>query len=132
MATNAMKGFYWMSKAAEQGHVQAMHDAAVAHLHGFGTEQNSTRALQIYKKAADMGHARSQTAIGIALQEGRFGLKVDHKQANTYLKFCSPAGLYPFFSESGQSPLLWMGNGAEPFAGLQVDAGVCEKRERIQ
>lgn len=95
--TNATKGYYWMTKAAGQGHLEAIHDAAMANLHGFGTTTNKRAALQLYLKAADRGHMKAQTAIGIALQEGRFGLKQDHKKANEYLSFAAQQGYTPAF-----------------------------------
>jgi TPR repeat protein len=51
------RAFYWLSNAAEQGHVQAQFALGALYAAGDGVKQDDIMAMTWYGKASDQGHA---------------------------------------------------------------------------
>ena len=55
-APNTEKGFYWLKKAAENGHWKAINKLACCHwIHRGGAIKDKTAAVDLWKKAANLG-----------------------------------------------------------------------------
>lgn len=61
------EAFRVMGRAASLGHVSAMHDFAVLHHNGVGTEKDVAQAMKWYRFAAESGQVVSQVALGLLL-----------------------------------------------------------------
>ena len=65
MAMDKVRACDLFEKAAEQGHVMAMHNAAYCYQVGTGGKKDDAKALTYYMKAAEAGSVRSQRNLGI-------------------------------------------------------------------
>jgi localization factor PodJL len=63
-------GFQWMSAAALNGNVKAMHNVAVALVSGWGVEKNPTQAANWFAKAASMGYRDSAFDLAVLYERG--------------------------------------------------------------
>jgi localization factor PodJL len=63
-------GFRWMSAAALNGNVKAMHNVAVAFLSGSGTEKDPREAANWFNKAASMGYRDSAFDLAVLYERG--------------------------------------------------------------
>jgi localization factor PodJL len=63
-------GFRWMSAAALNGNVKAMHNVAVALVTGGGVEKNSAEAATWFGKAASMGYRDSAFDLAVLYERG--------------------------------------------------------------
>jgi len=61
------KSRYWFTKAANKGEVHAQYWLARIFEFGLGTNRDLTRALSLYKTAADHGLAEAMNALGECL-----------------------------------------------------------------
>ena len=55
---------YYYRKASDQGHLGAQHALATSLLEGRGVIKDESKAKQLFLEAAEMGHAKSQLALG--------------------------------------------------------------------
>lgn len=67
---NAKKAVKELEKLAPE-HPEAAFYLATLYETGNGTEQNMSKALELYRKAADMGHGKAQSYLGDIFYEGR-------------------------------------------------------------
>lgn len=63
-------GFRWMSAAALNGNVKAMHNVAVAFMSGSGIEKNPIEAANWFSKAASMGYRDSAFDLAVLYERG--------------------------------------------------------------
>lgn len=63
-------GFRWMSAAALNGNVKAMHNVAVALVTGGGVEKNAGEAATWFGKAASMGYRDSAFDLAVLYERG--------------------------------------------------------------
>ncbi len=63
-------GFRWMSAAALNGNVKAMHNVAVALVTGGGIEKNPSEAATWFGKAASMGYRDSAFDLAVLYERG--------------------------------------------------------------
>ena len=63
-------GFRWMSAAALNGNVKAMHNVAVAFVSGSGIEKNPGEAANWFSKAASMGYRDSAFDLAVLYERG--------------------------------------------------------------
>ena len=63
-------GFRWMSAAALNGNVKAMHNVAVALVTGGGVEKNASEAATWFGKAASMGYRDSAFDLAVLYERG--------------------------------------------------------------
>jgi localization factor PodJL len=63
-------GFRWMSAAALNGNVKAMHNVAVAFVSGSGIEKNPSEAANWFSKAASMGYRDSAFDLAVLYERG--------------------------------------------------------------
>ena len=54
--------------------------------------QNYTKALELWHRAGELGHAAAYRNIGFAYEEGRGGVEVDEKKANHYYRLAAIGG----------------------------------------
>ncbi len=64
------KAYEYYLKAAEKGYVQSMFNLAFYHEKGMYVEKSISKAVEWYRKAADLGHTYSETALGNILYWG--------------------------------------------------------------
>jgi AcrR family transcriptional regulator len=67
---DAQLGFRWMSAAALNGNVKAMHNVAVAFLSGSGVDKNPGQAANWFNKAASMGYRDSAFDLAVLYERG--------------------------------------------------------------
>lgn len=79
-AQNYDKAFKLYQKAAEQGHVKAIHSLAWCYNDGKGVKEDKAEAVKWWRKAAEQGYANSQCSLGYSYNEGR-GIEKDYKEA---------------------------------------------------
>jgi TPR repeat protein len=74
-------------KAAEQGHVMAMHNAGYCYQVGISGKKDESKAINYYTKAAEAGSARSQRNLGIL-----FGRSGQPEKAYFWLRVAESSG----------------------------------------
>ena len=52
----------WFEKAAEQNHPGALYNLGVFYEHGYECESSKSKALELFKKAADLGSEEAKSA----------------------------------------------------------------------
>ena len=80
----------WYGRAAEQGHVKAMHNLAVLNAGRDGTPDYAA-AHRWFTAAAERGLADSQYNLGVLFESG-LGLQRDYKQAYHWLSLAARGG----------------------------------------
>jgi len=59
----------WFEKAAAHNHLQALNSLAIFYEKGMHGEVDATKALEYYKKAADLGNVEAQLKAGMLFKE---------------------------------------------------------------
>ncbi|MDJ0907748.1 MAG: tetratricopeptide repeat protein [Woeseiaceae bacterium] len=78
----ALENVYTLTRAmADDGNLQAMHNAGALLLQGYGTEQNSVEGLQLITQAAEAGVENSQRVLVQIYERGAFGIAPDAEKA---------------------------------------------------
>ena len=76
---NFIKG---MKARTNKNDPEAIWQLAIAHRDGlYGVPVNEQKALELTKRAADLGNADAQFALGLSYERGELGLKVDKERA---------------------------------------------------
>ena len=75
------KAFALFGKAAAAGDAEAMFELAKLHEKGIGTAQNVPQAIELYRRAADLGFADAINDLGFLYYQGADGLARDPKKA---------------------------------------------------
>ena len=52
----------WFEKAAEQNHPGTLYNLEVFYEHGYECESSKSKALELFKKAADLGSEEAKSA----------------------------------------------------------------------
>ena len=86
------KAYEYYSKAAGKGYVPSIFNMAVYHEEGIHVEKNIIRAVELYRKAADMGHTLSEESLGNYLYSGAEGVPIDKEQAIKYWRSAASKG----------------------------------------
>ncbi len=133
------KAFYWMSKAAECGNLNALHDLAIFYLGGFGTEKDEKEGARCFQMAADKGSKSAQHQLGLCYSKG-IGVEKDDLKAlfwintaaqNGYNKSMFELGYIYQHGGLGLSPdidkaIEWYKKGAKAKSGnAMVNLGYC-------
>lgn len=63
------------------------HEAFSAH-YGLKRQQNYTEAFELYREAADLGHSKAQTNLGMMYYSGQ-GVDADHREAVRWLRLAA-------------------------------------------
>ena len=79
------KAFHWFTKAAEQGHLDAIYYCGQMYDTGRGVEKDSSKAFSYFSKAAHQGHADAQFDLAIMYKNGE-GIKKDNEKAFEWFK----------------------------------------------
>ena len=74
------KALFWLTKAAEQGHIKSQHSVGFMHYKGEGTQIDYETAFHWYTKAAEQGYTPSQNNLGCLYRDGR-GVAEDVEEA---------------------------------------------------
>ena len=82
---NFVDAAYWYTKAAKQGHIEAMKNIGWLYDWGEGIKQNTVEAFNWYHKAAELGDAYAQYHTGLMYDIGR-GVEMNKTQANILFK----------------------------------------------
>ena len=61
----------WLQRASDQGFIPATANLGIIHLQGVGTPKNEGKALELFRVAAEAGHAQSQYNLGWMLSGSR-------------------------------------------------------------
>ena len=114
--------FCWLKKAAEQGIVDAQDSLGCWYTHGgYGVEQDDTKAVEWYSKAAENGSPLAHLNLAICYREGH-GVEQDiDKAIELYTKAAelgdekAPYELALFYEEleDTENALKWFTNAAE-------------------
>lgn len=62
--------FVWAEKSAAQNNGDGLWTLALAYEHGRGVKKNAKKAVELYQKGADVGHAPSQHSLGCYYMRG--------------------------------------------------------------
>ena len=76
----------WLTKAAEEGHIEAMAELGLCYELGCGVEQSDTDALDWYMKAANAGHTTSKYSVAECFEEARGVPQSDEEACLWYYK----------------------------------------------
>ena len=76
----------WLTKAALEGHIEAMAELGLCFELGCGVEQSDTDALDWYMKAANAGHVTSKFSVAEAFEEARGVPQSDEEACLWYYK----------------------------------------------
>ena len=77
---------------AEKNDPEAVYELALAHKSGSGVPVNEKRALELTKRAADLGSTAAQYSLGLSYYQGRYGLEVDEGKAWDLWESAAKAG----------------------------------------
>ena len=81
-----------MKKRMEIGDAVAIFNLGCCYCHGsHGLPQDHAKALELCRRAAELGNAKSYTSIGAAYYEGN-GVERDETKANHYFELAALAG----------------------------------------
>ena len=86
------KAYYYYSKAAEKGYVPSIFNLAVFHEEGTRVEKDIMKAVELYRKAADMGHTLSEEALGNLLYSGAEGIPTNEEEGKRYWRLAAAKG----------------------------------------
>ena len=79
------KAFDFLSKAAAQENIPAVHELGIMYYNGYGVKQDKRKALSLYVKAADNGLVGAQYDAGYVYNEGISNyIKPDYNRAYYY------------------------------------------------
>ena len=79
-------------KRVEAGDAKAMYNYALYYYIGeFGFQQDPTKTLEVWHRAAELGNAQAYGSIGNAYDHGR-GVEVDHNMATHYYELAAMRG----------------------------------------
>ena len=76
--------FEWFGRAAAQANRDAIWELAAMEYNGIGTPKNLARALQLHRKAAELGQVDAMYQLGIAYMNG-IGVERDYPSAMRWL-----------------------------------------------
>ncbi|CAB9522985.1 Inherit from NOG: Sel1 domain protein repeat-containing protein [Seminavis robusta] len=76
----------WLTKAATEGHIEAMAELGLCYELGCGVVQSDTDALDWYMKAAEAGHITSKFSVAEAFEEARGVPQSDSEACLWYYK----------------------------------------------
>lgn len=111
--------FYWVNKAAVNGHISARLNLAIAYEHGLEVAKDEGRAVFLYRRLADDGSRVGQFNMGRMNENGMGGLQKDDLQAVAWYRKSAEQGL-----PAGQESLARMY--ADGRGGLKKDMGEAE------
>ena len=78
---NYAEAVKWYRRAADRGHVYAIHNLGNAYYNGRGVEQNYNEAFKLYRIAADKGYAQAQYFLGNERCNGKKAFHRDYVEA---------------------------------------------------
>lgn len=78
------EAYEWMTKAASQGNPAAISKLALFHYHGYGTDQDSSRAFELATLASEASVAESLGLLGMMYMLGDESVDQDHTAAYRY------------------------------------------------
>ena len=109
---NAATAFALMQSAASQKHPEAISGLGYYYLNGVGVEMDEEKALECFRRGAELGHSRSQLNLGMTLLNRKFdpesiseGLAWVEKAAQSGLDFALMAAGRIHFSGLFNSPV---------------------------
>lgn len=79
------KSFFYLRKAAQLGHTEAMYHTGFLYHVGQGTTKDVSKAVFWYKKAAEKNHSDAMNMLAVAYYDGD-GISQDYKAAVSYLR----------------------------------------------
>lgn len=129
--------FYWYKKAAEQGHVIAQNNLALAYAEGQGVKKDNFQAVAWVRKAAEQGYPLAQLNLGVMYAFGR-GVQKDVDEALNWFRKAADQGFAKAQHELGvryfygkgvqqdiSQALKWYRKAAEQgFAEAQLSLGL--------
>jgi TPR repeat protein len=92
MTTDKVRACQLFEKAADQGHLRAMHNAGYCYQVGIGGKKDENKAIDYYTKAAEAGSTRSQRNLGLLFgqlgqaEKAYFWLRVAESSGDTEKK----------------------------------------------
>ena len=86
------KVFVAYEKNARTDNSEAQYFLAQMYENGYGTSKNEAKALEWYRRAADLYYGRAQFAVGRFYHEGKGGVAKDSKSAAEWYRIASDSG----------------------------------------
>ena len=83
VSENQKEAVKWLTKAAEQGDVDAAFNLGMHYLQGRGVEQSDEKAFEWFKKAAEKNHIVASYGVAKMYREG-LGTKKDINKARKW------------------------------------------------
>lgn len=81
-----------LKKCIERDNANAVHVLGTHYLYGkFGMRKDLTKAVELFLKAGEMGHAQAYWTLGMIYEDGMYG-KRDHKKARHYYELAAIGG----------------------------------------
>ena len=124
--TTQEDAFNLLKKAADKGNYVAQREVGNWYLNGFGTSQNSDKAIAYFQKAIDQGDPQSMIALGVYYVNGTGGITKNFETANRYFEQAAAIDknkrLYTYIGNtflksgsevSGTFALPWLQKGAQ-------------------
>lgn len=89
---NYVQALSWYLKASQQDFPDAQYRLAYMYEKGIGTNRDLSRAVELYRSAADHGYPEAQNLIGILYATGTEGVGKDEKEAVAWYQKAADQG----------------------------------------
>jgi serine/threonine-protein kinase len=101
----------WYLKAAQQDFPAGQSRLALMYEKGYGTSRDLTRAVELYRSAADHGDAQAQNLMGFFYATGSNGIAQDDKQAVAWYQKAADQGFAK--SQKNLGDMYYLGRGVD-------------------
>lgn len=109
---------YWAKKAAEQNNGDGIWTLALAYEHGRGVKQNKKKAVELYRRGAELGHAACQHSLGCYYMRGEVVPK-DEKEGFRLILKSAEQGYGLAMRDAGRC--YQFGNGVQDDMGKAIE-----------
>jgi serine/threonine-protein kinase len=137
LAQSYLDALSWYLKASQQDAPDSQYRLGYMYEKGLGTTKDPTKAVQLYRSAAEHGYAEAQNLMGILYSTGTNGVTEDDKQALDWFQKAADQGfakaqknlgdMYFFghgIDKDYAKALIWYGKAADQqFADAQARLG---------
>lgn len=120
LETDYKESFELALKSSAQNNGDGLWILALAYEHGRGTEQDVAKAVECYKKGAEIGHSKCQHSLGCYYMRGDFLNKDDAIAFDLFLKSAQQGYNLAYFS---LAKCYELGNGIEEDLDLALEWG---------
>ena len=137
LTKNDVLALSWYLKAAQQNWPDAQYRLAYMYEMGIGTQKDAAQAVQLYRSAANQGHAAAQNVLGYLYAVGGDGVDQDDKQALAWFQKSAAQGYAK--AEKNVGDMYFFGHAvdkdyAQAFSWYQkaADQGLADAQLRLR